>query len=481
MKDQHFMILIDEYDRFANKLMFEQMDTYVKIVAGKSNEPLSSPIRTFYETLKTCSQILANFRVLSVGITPLALADASGVNFMEDISLDMKFGDIVGFSQKDIDHGLAVAGVKPKYEPTVKHIMKMVLNGYHFIGSSGDGLYNPQISLKFLKQLQTEPKIIYDMLDDPTVHSGDWARKLSDPNLDTSQKVLDVVARCSESKSLIIKLSSFGHFYDVGSVQSTLTTSDLLSANSDQNLYSFLYYHGVTTIEKSALNGNIKMKIPNWLRYTEFLPRLKSLVQLDESLLTILDNNPSAENMNKFLWSFVEQIKTPLDNYYSETSLQILLEGCMRASLHSVKTLHIAAEFEYSNLINQSDLIFCFSDKLFLLELKRIRPNAIDYAGLDVSFLVTKNPSWDHDSLLRNREFLTKPGVQLENFNIHHDMKGYYKDCTSVTALLEVAKDQVKSYANKLKNEADSRFAGKNIHKYAVVQVGYKFVVRHIE
>ena len=47
-------ILIDEYDRFANKLMLENVDLYQKIIAGETKDPASSPLRGFLETVKVC-------------------------------------------------------------------------------------------------------------------------------------------------------------------------------------------------------------------------------------------------------------------------------------------------------------------------------------------------------------------------------------------------------------------------------------------
>ena len=96
--------------------MSENMQVYRNMVRGKSGDPLSSPIRSFFETLKSISGNNPNFRTFTVGITPLAPADASGPNTMDDISLNDTYGDIVGFTQKDIDNGLAIAGVKKEYE-----------------------------------------------------------------------------------------------------------------------------------------------------------------------------------------------------------------------------------------------------------------------------------------------------------------------------------------------------------------------------
>lgn len=76
------------------------------------NNPLSSPIRSFLQTIKSCGKIHPSLRVFMTGITPITLADASGINFIKDISLDAKFGDILGFSQIDIARGLKLAGIE---------------------------------------------------------------------------------------------------------------------------------------------------------------------------------------------------------------------------------------------------------------------------------------------------------------------------------------------------------------------------------
>ena len=59
-------VLIDEYDRFANKIMFEDPDMYDKIVAGRSGKRFSSPISSFFETIK----MLTNIRSFTIGISP---------------------------------------------------------------------------------------------------------------------------------------------------------------------------------------------------------------------------------------------------------------------------------------------------------------------------------------------------------------------------------------------------------------------------
>jgi hypothetical protein len=74
-------ILIDEYDRFANKLVFERPDMYTKVVAGQSGDTFFSTIHSFFECIKR----LQNARSFTMGLSPIALADASGANFIDNM------------------------------------------------------------------------------------------------------------------------------------------------------------------------------------------------------------------------------------------------------------------------------------------------------------------------------------------------------------------------------------------------------------
>jgi len=49
---QNFMILSDEYDRFANELMFQNPTAFGKVVTGKSSNADSSFFKSFFQILK---------------------------------------------------------------------------------------------------------------------------------------------------------------------------------------------------------------------------------------------------------------------------------------------------------------------------------------------------------------------------------------------------------------------------------------------
>ena len=107
MQDIHrpLLVLVDEYDRFANKLLFQDIPVYRKAVKGVSGDPSSSFLRTLFEALKPATSLPA-YRTFTTGLTPLALNDASGVNYINNISHQRATFDLVGFKKHDVEQAL---------------------------------------------------------------------------------------------------------------------------------------------------------------------------------------------------------------------------------------------------------------------------------------------------------------------------------------------------------------------------------------
>jgi hypothetical protein len=55
-------------------------------VTGVSGDPLSSPIQALYRTIKTGLPGLKDYRPITFGIAPIALADTSGANNIKRIT-----------------------------------------------------------------------------------------------------------------------------------------------------------------------------------------------------------------------------------------------------------------------------------------------------------------------------------------------------------------------------------------------------------
>eukprot|EP01129_Flabellula_baltica_P006181 TRINITY_DN2288_c0_g1_i1.p1 TRINITY_DN2288_c0_g1~~TRINITY_DN2288_c0_g1_i1.p1 ORF type:complete len:413 (+),score=77.36 TRINITY_DN2288_c0_g1_i1:736-1974(+) len=151
-KRGNLMVLIDEYDRYANKLMIEKPEVYLRFVIGNRGESGSSPIRSFLEALKsTPRNNIGEFRTFITGISPIALSDASGYNVAKNISLAPAFSDILGFQKGHLVD--PIEKLIPEKRDEVLDLMESFYDGYIMYGSN-TSLFSPTLSLYFLQGLQ---------------------------------------------------------------------------------------------------------------------------------------------------------------------------------------------------------------------------------------------------------------------------------------------------------------------------------------
>ena len=147
-------VLVDEYDRYSNKLMLENTAQYLASLKDKNSvASLVHPLRSLFETLKSIGGHLNRYRTLVVGLTPVAIADASGANVWKNISSVPAFSDLCGFTEADLKRALSEIGLEDDKQQVPLTVMKKFFNGYKF-PASRESLYNPQLSLDFLSKLQ---------------------------------------------------------------------------------------------------------------------------------------------------------------------------------------------------------------------------------------------------------------------------------------------------------------------------------------
>jgi len=130
--NQKVVILVDEYDK--------------PILDNIENPELAKSIRdglvNFYSVIKGSDEFL-RFAFLT-GVSKFTKTSIfSGLNNIEDISLNVDFGDICGYSQNDVE---------TSFEPYLKGVdmdqLKSWYNGYNFLGSD---MYNPFDILQFIR------------------------------------------------------------------------------------------------------------------------------------------------------------------------------------------------------------------------------------------------------------------------------------------------------------------------------------------
>jgi len=237
---ERLLILVDEYDRFANKLMLENPEGYTKIFTGITGDPASSPIRSFYETLKSIHG-LRGYRTISMGLTPISLADASGANYMKNISHKRSFGDMVGFTQSDLRRALSDINIIDARADTLLDVMTRFYNGYRFFGSS-QPLYNSTLCLYFLEQL-TIPEDLDKILrfastpSPSPAETADFTNMIMDNNVQISENVLHLISRSPVDVPAIIStllntatpittIDTFPQSFKIREMLGVLTDSD---------------------------------------------------------------------------------------------------------------------------------------------------------------------------------------------------------------------------------------------------------------
>ncbi len=130
--NQQVVVLIDEYD----KAILDNLD---QMEVAKENREI---IKGLYTVLKGCDEYLKF--VFLTGVSKFSKASIfSGLNMLEDISLNPNYGNVCGYTQKDIE-----TTILPYLKGVDLDKLKAWYNGYNFLK---DDVYNPFCMLLFIK------------------------------------------------------------------------------------------------------------------------------------------------------------------------------------------------------------------------------------------------------------------------------------------------------------------------------------------
>lgn len=211
LKDGKLLILVDEYDRFANELMVEDGNIYKSAIgAAKDGQRFTSPLRGFFQCVKSLG---GTVKSRTTGLTPITMSDTSGWNVCKNVTLSDKCSDLFGFKKQDIQFALGKLNLSEEVIDFVLFLMERLYNGYLFFGSK-EKLYNPQLSLMFLDIMQENSfrntiveaakkyaeikyntgqcsKLVYELLTNES--------SLTDANLSPSETILRVLKRSPPS------------------------------------------------------------------------------------------------------------------------------------------------------------------------------------------------------------------------------------------------------------------------------------------
>jgi hypothetical protein len=152
------------------------------------------------------------FRCLVVGLAPLALNDASGANTFRDVTHHSSLSELLGFTRVHLDKGLeyVIEVLKPisnltisqkkkdsilaSQKSTLLDLMEEEYNGYTFVPTQNNRLFNPTLSSYFLQRLDEDSSYTGTVLNlrGKEARHAELVSFLEDPNTKISQNIFNL-------------------------------------------------------------------------------------------------------------------------------------------------------------------------------------------------------------------------------------------------------------------------------------------------
>jgi hypothetical protein len=194
--DRKILLLIDEYDHFANAILADDLGLFQKIV-GKGGF-----VRSFYETIKTATHQGTVDRLFITGVTPLMLDSmTSGFNISQNISLTEAFNEAVGFTKAEVASLLqpVVDGCKLDSNKLMADVTNWY-NGYRFHADAAETVYNANMVLYFLQNIDYKRCAYPKKMLDANIASdyGKLLKLFNIGNRDDNYAVLDELLNTGE-------------------------------------------------------------------------------------------------------------------------------------------------------------------------------------------------------------------------------------------------------------------------------------------
>ncbi len=256
-------LLIDEYDNFANEVLMANRDgsraRYEALLYGEGL------LKIVFKAVKAAAGGMGLDRVFITGVSPIVLSDmTSGYNVGENIFLLPQFNDLCGFTETEVGKVLAqLANEDGDWSPTeALATMRTFYNGYRFSEDASESLYNPTLSLYFLKALAQQ---------------GHYPRRMLDENLTMDRNKLLYIAGLPQGEDLLIEALSGDDRVLIPELVQRFGVEDVLRAVKDQPfMASLLYFFGILTLAGEGSLAKLVLRIPNLVARGLYVERLRA-------------------------------------------------------------------------------------------------------------------------------------------------------------------------------------------------------------
>ena len=362
-------LIVDEYDNFTNNVLnVKGQQAYHELTHGTG----------FYRDLFKLFKPMF-YRIIMLGVSPITLDDlTSGYNIALNMSLDARFNQMLGFSEKDVREMIryykAVGAIgDDKTEDDIINDIKPWYDNYCFSKRS----------------FPTEPKMFNcDMVCyymSTLVDTGYRPDNLVDPNTMTDygklKRLIEIDNMEEHRLHVIHEIAEKGFIY--GTLVSHFPAERIMDYD---NFVSLLYYYGMLTI--GGVRGeSLKLIIPNnnvRIQYYQYM--------LDE--YQTIHALPVADLRNAYDSAALDGDWRPLIEfickaYHDTTAVRQLIEGernlqgFMNAYLTLTNYYQVAPEMEFSHgycdfFLLPNYLTYPMVAHSYILELKYLKTDATE-------------------------------------------------------------------------------------------------------
>ena len=232
-------VIIDEYDHFANELLGFYPEQFRALVSKNGK------VRKWYEILKKGTETVID-RIFITGVAPITLDSlTSGFNIGKDISQDIEYNDMMGFTKEELIQILNNEGIALEEQERILPIMKENYDGYKFSLNAKDEIYNSNMCLYFLSDYIRLGEIPNDLVD--VNIASDYSKVGKMLNLCKGENRLEILRKTVQGEPITNKIvKKFNPAIE-------FTEADMIS---------MLYYLGYLTISGEKL-GLPELTIPN--------------------------------------------------------------------------------------------------------------------------------------------------------------------------------------------------------------------------
>jgi len=380
---QNLYVMIDEYDKFANEILSQNLELFLDIT-GKNGF-----LKTFYSAIKNQAKSTIA-KTFITGVSSVSLDSlTSGFNIARNVTSKACFNEYAGFTEDELSIlipklvDVENLGVSTK---DVIERMKPVYDGYCFSSKSDKTVYNSSMCLYYLDEVREKGVFINpeDYLDPACDQDGYKLEQLfSLADKETVDKIIDR--------------------YLQGAPFNLLKLSENINLNqvrkySREQLLSMLYYLGYLTVNRnSTLDSGISLVIPNQFMSKLFANctiefRFRNNAVFSSQKLNISSLMAVEDDLSSFASSCTEFLSLIMSNqvlvHMNEMALNLVLYAKLEElskddfEVRLQKSLRVAGEGEkFADLVvtvNKGTLNEC----IYLIELKYLtKTEASDKSG----------------------------------------------------------------------------------------------------